>query len=170
MTNITIQESGLNFTVDTARAFLPEKEDFYARLSTKVSVKICDIVYLNPSEELLFIEVKSSSPRDNREFVKDIKQKFVDSLLVYVGAVFDRKNTQATDLPVALKEFNVLKRKMRLVLIVKNHKPEWLPPLRDSLQKECRALERLFSLEDTQVYNQQLARQKLQLCIDEIED
>jgi hypothetical protein len=55
----------------------------------------------------------------------------------------------------------------QFVLIVKGHKREWLAPLRDSLRKECKALEKIFSLEETQVYNQQLAKRRLSLSIEE---
>jgi len=81
----------------------------------------------------------------------------------------NRENTQAHHFPPLLKTPDALQRKMRLILIVKDHKREWLSPLRESLRKECRPLERLFSLEDTQVYNQESARRKLKFTINEQE-
>ncbi len=170
MAEKTISESGLNFKVEKERVFVPEQEDFYKKLSAR-GVKICDLIYLNTSKskELLFIEVKSSSPKDNQDFfVKEIQQKFVDSILVYAGAIANRRNTQAKNLPDELKNQTALTRKMRLVLIIKDHKPDWLAPLRDNLRKECKALERLFSLEETHVYNQQFARRKLKMNIHKI--
>lgn len=167
MANITINESGLAFTFDEERLFLPETENFYIQLSSKASIKICDMVYLTPANDLLIIEVKSSSPRKNDEFVAEIKQKFIDSLLIYVAVWADRGNTTTERLPALLKTSDALQRKMRLILIVKNHKPEWLSPLRENLRKVCLPLEKLFSLEETQVYNQDLARQKLGLTIDD---
>ncbi|MEM7129400.1 MAG: hypothetical protein AAF702_23915 [Chloroflexota bacterium] len=165
--DLILCESGLRFTLEQNKTFLPEQEPFYKSLSAKVSIKICDIVYLNPTNELLLIELKSSSPRESQEFVQEIKQKFVDTLLLYIGTVFNRKNTPSASLPPTLNEPSSLQKKIRLVLIVKGHKRAWLPPLHDSLRKECRALEKLFSLEETQVYNQQLASQKLGLIIEE---
>ncbi len=170
MTKKIISESGLNFIVEREKVFVPEKEEFYTKLSSRVSVKICDLIYLSTSksEELLFIEVKSSSPKDSQDFVKEVRQKFVDSILVYVGAIANRRNTQAKNLPEELKNQIALARKMRLVLIVKNHKPDWLAPLREKLRKECKTIEKLFSLEATQVYDPQLAISKLKMNIDEL--
>lgn len=163
---LMVHESGLMFTLDQDRAYLPERESFYQSLSAKASIKICDIICLNLIDELLVIEVKSSSPREHHRFVQEIKQKFVDTLLLYIGAVLKRKNTQSDTLPMALQE-SALRQKIRLVLIINGHKREWLSPLRDNLRQECRALEKVFSLEETQVYNPQLARQKLSLKIEE---
>ncbi len=168
MAEKTISESRLNFIVEQEKVFVPEDEDFYKKLSSRASVKICDLIYLraSKSEELLFIEVKSSSPKDTQDFVKGIRQKFVDSILVYVGAIANRRNTQAKNLPDELKSQTALTKKMRLVLIVKNlKKPEWRGRLRDDLQKECKTLEKLFSLEATQVYDPQLAISKLKMNI-----
>ncbi|MEZ4659688.1 MAG: hypothetical protein R2911_19195 [Caldilineaceae bacterium] len=165
-TELVIHESGLTFILDQDRAYLPERESFYQSLSAQASIKICDVICLNLIDELLVIEVKSSSPQEHRQFVQEIKQKFADTLLLYIGTVLKRKNTQSDTLPAALQE-SALQGNIRLVLIINGHKRDWLPPLRDSLRKECRALEKVFSLEETQVYNPQLARQKLSLKIEE---
>ena len=69
--------------------------------------------------------------------------------------------------PALLQSNDALKRKMRLVLIVKDHKNEWCLPLKDALSKICTPLEKAFSLEATQVFNQDLARTKLGLDITE---
>ncbi|VAW39109.1 hypothetical protein MNBD_CHLOROFLEXI01-4634 [hydrothermal vent metagenome] len=167
MPSKTVTESGLDFILDADKLFLPEREVFYITKLSSHGVKICDVIFLNPHDDLLIIEIKSSSPREHQEFIKEIKQKFVDSLLIFVATWANRKNTQAKYFPSSLQISNVLQRKMRLVLIIASHKPEWLSPLRDSLRKECRPLEKLFSLEETQVYNQELARRKLKLTINE---
>lgn len=164
MATLVISESGLDFTFESSNLFLPEREGFYPTLAS-AGAKICDMIYLSSSGELWFIEVKSSSPRENRDFVRDIKQKFVDSILIFIGTLHNRKNTAITDVPDFFHTNSPLQSKIRLVLIVKGHQLDWLPPLRDSLRKECRALERLFSLEETQVYNEQLASSKLGLSV-----
>ncbi len=122
---------------------------------------------LQPSDSLLIIEAKTSAPRDVRKFVQEIKKKFSDSLLIYMLVWANRENTQADNLPPALKTSDALRRKMRLILIVKNHKTVWLKDLQRSLRKECRSLEKLFSLEETQEYNPDLARRKLGITINE---
>ena len=161
----------MQFDLDTESIFLPEKEAFYQKLASEAKegegISICDIVLLQPSGCLLIIEAKTSAPKDIREFVQEIKKKFADSLLVYMLSWANRENTQADNLPLLLKTPDALQRKMRLVLIVRNHKKEWLGALRDSLHRACGPLEKLFSLEETQVYNPDLARRKLGITINE---
>lgn len=167
MAEITITESNLKFVLDDGRLFRPEKEDFYTKLSSQVSIRICDFLFVTSDEHLWIVEVKSSAPKDNAALVQEIKQKFLDSLLIYVATWANRANTPTRYLPPLLQTPDALQRRIRLILIIKDHKPDWLPPLRDSLQKACRPLEKLFSLEETQVHNQDSARRKLRLTIHE---
>ncbi|HEY88186.1 MAG TPA: hypothetical protein G4N98_00435 [Thermoflexia bacterium] len=162
------EESGLIFTFREEEVFTPEREDFYRGhkgLNT-YGVSICDFICLrNAGEELLFIKVKSSAPRKPDEYVAAIRKKFRDSILVYVAAVANRHNTQATNLPAPLKSLTILTHPIRLVLIIRDIKREWLGPLRDSLRKECGPISKIFSLDETQVYNQDLASSKLGLRV-----
>lgn len=167
MSTILVNESNLNFILVKEQTFLPEKEDFYQQMSSRHSIKVCDIIYLFKPDELLIIEVKSSSPKNNPAFVSEIKEKFSDSLLLYIATWANRPNTPNDNLPTPLKAAPALQRKIRLVLIVRDHKPEWLSPLREQLRKVCLPLQRLFSLEEIHVYNQDLARRKLALSITE---
>ncbi len=171
MSNITIDESGMWFDLNKERVFLPEKEDFYQKLSSEAKegegISICDIVLLQPSDCLLLIEAKTSAPKDIRQFVQEIKKKFADSMLIYMLSWANRENTQANNLPPLLKTPDALQRKIRFVLIIKNYEKEWLVSLQNSLSRECRSLEKLFSLEETVVYNPDLARRKLGITINE---
>ena len=160
-----ITESGLDFHFEQERLFRPEAENFYQRLASKYSIKICDMIYLSNNGELWFMEVKSSAPREPGNFVQDIHKKFLDSLLIYVGAYADRKNTSADYLPPVLQNPAILSGKIRLILIVKDYPEDKLVSLQDSLYKECRAFEKLFSLEKTVVYNQDKARRFLRIPI-----
>lgn len=167
MAIIPIIESGLTFNMEKNRLYRPEDEAFYKKLSSKHPIKICDLIYLQPDEELLIIEVKSSAPKKLENYIDSIKQKFNDSILIYTASWANRANTRPHSFPDLLQSSDALKRKMRLVLIVKNYKNEWCLPLKDALSKICTPLEKAFSLEATQVFNQSLARTKLGLDITE---
>ena len=167
MAIIPINESGLTFNIEKNRLYRPEDEAFYKKLCSKHPIKICDLIYLQPNEELLIIEVKSSAPKKVENYIGSIKQKFNDSILIYTASWANRPNTRPHDFPALLQSNDALKRKMRLVLIVKDHKNEWCLPLKDALSKICTPLEKAFSLEATQVFNQDLARTKLGLDITE---
>jgi len=167
MAIIPIIESSLTFNMEENRLYRPEQEIFYKKLCSKHPIKICDLIYLQMNEELLIIEVKSSAPKKLESYLMDIKQKFNDSILVYIASWANRPNTTPHNLPIPLQLEGSLRRKMRLVLIVKDHKKEWCVPLKDALSKICTPLEKVFSLETTQVFNQDLARTKLGLDIRE---
>ena len=121
-----LEESGLVFTFREEAVFTPEREAFYRghKGLSIYGVSICDFICLqNRLKELLFIEVKSSAPRKLDKYVAAIRKKFMDSILVYVAAVANRSNTQATDLPVPLKDLTtILTHPVRLVLIIRDFK------------------------------------------------
>ncbi|HFC12719.1 MAG TPA: hypothetical protein ENJ56_07735 [Anaerolineae bacterium] len=165
MPDVTIIESNLEFVFDADRVFLPEREDFYKKFQ---GVKICDMIYLRQDDRLLIMEVKSSSPQNLQAYVKEIRQKFNDSLLIYAATWAKRSNTQTNSLPELLQTADALQRKIQLVLIVKNLQRAHLPPLQNKLRKECKSLTSLFSLEQTLVFNVAYASQKLGLTINDI--
>lgn len=167
MAIISVIESGLTFNMEKDRLYRPEDEAFYKKLCSKHPIKICDLIYLQRDEELLIIEVKSSAPKELENYIGSIKQKFNDSILIYTASWANRPNTRPQSFPTLLQSEDALQRKMRLVLIVKDHKKEWCLSLKDALRRICTPLEKAFLLEATQVFNQDLARTKLGLDITE---
>lgn len=72
---VSVNESGLEFILDSERLFLPENEAFYKKLSSKDSIKICDIIFLADDDRLLIIEVKSSSPQRKQRICERNQEK-----------------------------------------------------------------------------------------------
>lgn len=178
MTTIEREESGAIFKFERGNVYLPEEEDFFKKINDRLSksslgAKTCDfIVYQESYDELHFIEVKSDAPNPQNEedfskFSESLKTKFDDSLLTFLGAHFERENTIAQNLPSLFKGKGIAKGKFRLIVLITspNYKREWLGSLKATLQAKFRKSETLFSLEETQAYNIDLANRILKLDI-----
>ncbi len=91
-------------------------------------------------EQILFIEAKSSTPRQQTskirydEFITEISEKFIQSFEIYHALKYNRYRTDVTMGEHLMKQ-EWDKVHIKFVLIIHGHKMEWLPPLREALMK-----------------------------------
>lgn len=149
-------------------------ENSHTYQKIKDQVKIAEIVLLYSSskdqKKILIIEAKSSSPRpkDNsnnnskfNDFIEEIKQKFMNTLALYISIVLKRHETWQ-ELPVVLQELDLSTIDFQFILVINGHKDEWLPPLKDALEKSLRSIIRIWKLSyiPVLVLNEKMAQEK----------
>ncbi len=157
-------ESGMTFEYDADYVFLPEQSLTYQELVKSNSIKACDFV-LCKKNKLLFIEAKTTAPRNDKDF-QDIYFKFIHTLLLYLGIKFGRPFKVQTTLPTNLSAIDIGKVEIIPVLIVRDHKKDDLSELTDSIRKEIKGIEgskgirKAYCLDDVIVLNEELARKQ----------
>ena len=157
----TIRESGMNFFNDKQQeCWLPEECNTYSNFD---GVKICDFVIKKDKIKLLFVEAKTSNPRNLTDYIKDVSEKLNNSVAFFYSLYTDRMNDSSLPLPSSFQEVETIKNsKHILLLIVKNSRYEWLSRISEALQQE----NELYRLKQTKRINQifcineELARKK----------
>lgn len=150
-------ESGMRFVFDERQVFLLEKQSVYTRMQ---NVRACDFVSLQKRQtrsRLLFIEAKSSAPKQSdplEQYLQKIYEKFWHSLLLYVGVLYDRFGSGPVDMPKDIRNKSNLRRTITCVLVVRQHKGEWLPLLQEALRRKIKPLKTAFGLQDVIVTNE----------------
>jgi len=120
-------------------------------------------------QNILVVEAKSSSPNpDNKEsvekfhsFLNEIYDKLLNALTLVFTSSFGRHKDMEEELPQGIKIMPWESIKIVLVLIIKDHKKEWLVPVNDALKRKFNASIRTWPL-DVIVINEQI-RQKYKL-------
>lgn len=126
-------ESGMEFQFSEAdfNVWLPEQCDDYIKME---GVKMADFMVEVKQTKVFLVEVKTSAPKDTQEFLSEIATKLRSMLSLFTSITWGRKNDTGAELPKAWKKKAFLKNeKWRCLLIVKDHKDEWLHGLQDSI-------------------------------------
>ena len=143
---ITITESGMNFgPFEDDRCFEVEKCLAYKQIEN--SVKIAEFVWLRDDltpPKIWIVEAKSSTPQLQpperfEEFVNEIRDKLLNALVMVLSACLNRPGSAHNELPEPFLQINLSTLDARLILVIHNHKKEWLAPLKDALSKVLRA-------------------------------
>jgi len=127
---VSITESGMVFgDFDSESLFHIEKSDVYKKLGD--GIKSVEFLYLRDRKKLMFVEAKKSSPNtDNiekfEEFIEEITTKFIHSFELWMSLVTKRREA---DIAVPLVNPEMDKVNITFVLVIKDHKEEWLPPI-----------------------------------------
>lgn len=139
--------------------FYIEESSVYQRLQHD-GVRTAEFLWLqtgkNPSPSIWVVEAKSSSPRPGNpikfhDFIQEIGEKLNHALSLYFSVRLGRHNRAAHELPVPFQQADLSCTNFRLVLVIKGHKKEWLPPLQDALAKILRSTIKVWSLSGTAV-------------------
>ncbi|MEA2028172.1 MAG: hypothetical protein U9N49_04290, partial [Campylobacterota bacterium] len=67
---------------------------------------------------IVFVEAKSSIPRDSNKFFEEIKSKMIHSITVWFSAVAGRHSKLQDHLPKNHKNLNILKLPIKLILVI----------------------------------------------------
>ena len=128
--------------------FWVEKSQTYIRSLKPNGVKCCKFI-LNRGKNIYFIEAKTTCPNQitadsekekktkYREYIEDITNKMRHSLSIFASILLGRYGN-GSELPPNLAKKNLAKKTLKLVLVVKKAKPEWLEPLQIVLNRELR--------------------------------
>lgn len=159
MSQSTKIESGMTFQYDSDDVFLPECSPAYKSLAEHNGIKSCDFVWYYKSR-LLFIEVKTTAPKDLTTYLQEIHLKLIHTLLMFLGIIYGRPFSDKTTLPPNLLPLNIGGIAIVPVLIVKQHQKDWLGPLADKIRKYIRGTKKAYCMDDILVLNEDSARKR----------
>ncbi|MBF0371463.1 MAG: hypothetical protein HQL52_18640 [Magnetococcales bacterium] len=138
MTIEPIIESGMTFIG------FPEEACFRIETSTAYTRRqqnrpIPEFLLLRDSQ-IWIIEAKSSSPNPNNpasresltSFADDIGQKMHNAILMFLGLHLGWHGPFGKEMPTTFHNLDLKKTQFKLILIIKGHKKEWLPPINDA--------------------------------------
>lgn len=92
------------------------------------------------------------------EYITDITDKMRHSLALYVNILLKRYDM--VGVPEALLETDLSGKNIKLVLVVKNAKTDWLIPLREKLNKALKREAKIWKNSDFYVINEEKARKQ----------
>ncbi|MDD3322189.1 MAG: hypothetical protein PHS59_12180 [Paludibacter sp.] len=171
---ITIPESGMNFgPFDENDVCQIEKSMLYGDI--KDNVQMAEFI-LKQNKKLIFIEAKSSSPRQLQipvEINKANKIETVEYPSPYIVEIYNKLNNALNLLLSAnlkctidenkeildfvdLIDFNSYK--IKFYLVINGHKKEWLSDVQDALQKQLLPQMKIWNI-DVKVINDEIAKQ-----------
>lgn len=139
-------ESEMKFITDDY-SYIMEDDSFYKQMSSKYGSKDVDFI-IKRDNKLLFIEAKKSSPKKLEEYINEIVTKFTDSLIIFIGILFDRRNTKSTVITEQMNQTGHLKNDIQFILIIKDAEKSHLIPIRIALHNKLRKLIQMFSIEN----------------------
>jgi len=159
MSNITFTESGMIFRFPAKDCFHIEKSSTYLSISSYV--KICECI-VRKNNSIIFIEAKSSFARkqskdDFKKNVKDICDKFYNSILLYAGLLIGRPYNDYSTIPENLQIPNIREKKIKIYLIISNFEIGWVKEIDEVINQELTSLKRVFCISDIKVINDSMA-------------
>ena len=176
MTTAPIIESGMTFgPYPQGQCFYIEKSECYARIQE--GVQMAEFLLLkkngNTASVVWVVEAKSSSPQQISgakpkskfkfafdEYIEDIRVKLTNAFLLIVATRLDRQPNGQDELPVPFKTLNLSQTNFKFVLVIREHREEWLPPLQDALTLAFKPVKKTWGLPamSVAVLNEDLAK------------
>jgi hypothetical protein len=175
MTTEPIIESGMTFgPYPDGHCFYIEKSPTIKKINKNAQkdegLQIAEFLLLetkNNQATVFIVEAKTSSPHPTNPsdfdiYINEIKDKLANSLTLFVAIYLQRHATSQLDLSAQFRQFELAKVNFLLILVVKNSKAEWLPPLHETLQKALKLTVKIWNLAPTSVIvlNEEGARKR----------
>ena len=167
---VVIEESGMKF------GEYPEEDVFHIEASPQYrkklmsqGVKSCEFI-LSRNKVLYFIEAKTGSPKETTEdspeekkekythYISEITGKMKHAVSLYANILLRRYGPEGV--PADLLRNDPSDKEIRLILVVKNAKKEWLVPLQDKLRSEMNTFCSIWKIKGLFVINESTAREK----------
>lgn len=159
---INRHESNMNFIFDDSYYYSIEEDGFYKKVTSKYGAKVCDfITYKN--ENLLFIEAKNSAPQSKDElhaFANEVSQKFIDSIFIYIGVVYDRDNTPSNIITSQMNNRKLLESHIKLILVINGLPKKALQDIQNIFEKVIKKFKYIFSISSILILNNEQAKSK----------
>lgn len=159
MTMHPIQESGMTFgPYPYGHCFYIEKSQLYNTIEE--GVKISEFLLLrtlNGKPPVIWVvEAKSSSPRPETQpnfdgFILEIRDKFINAFSLGFASCLKRHPKVDEELSRPFTELNLSKIDIKFVLVIKDHKEDWLTPIQDALKKALHATIKTWNFSPTSV-------------------
>lgn len=149
-----IIESNMKFSRPDNDSFQIEKSDI---VNDYDSLKACEF-FAMINGKLTMIEAKSSSPQPKNkekfnEFIAEIGQKFVDTLLMFNAIILERhEKDYKGKLPDGILSQNIQTIHYALFLIVHGNETEWMIPIQEALKNHLRHVLNAWNIPDVNVY------------------
>jgi hypothetical protein len=168
MTTQPIIESGMTFgPFREGHCFYIERSAIYQKI--KDGVQIAEFLLLRFNDghppTVWVVEAKSGTPKPDTqpnfdEFIDNIRKKLTNALSLGLAALLKRHEDAHAELSEPFKALDLSVAGFRLVLVIKDHKKDWLPPLQEALSKALRSTVKTWALPATAiaVINDDLAR------------
>ena len=163
---LSVRESGITFSpFDEARFYYIEKSGSYNRLGKNFST--VEFIFMNRKNQLCFVEVKSSSPRQNgspgqfETWITKVVSKFCDSLQLFLAVYTERRAEPC--LGGAIRHADIKTLPMKFILIIPNHRPEWLAPIQNELKRCLYKTTAMWNI-DVAVMNENFAKEYGMIC------
>ena len=133
----------MGFVVEDDKCFRIEKSPSIVKLN---NVKTSEFISITAKDEITIIEAKTSIPNAQNpasqeklnEFVKEIREKFQNSISIINAAIIGRLSKTYKELPMRFMDIEYNTVEYVLFLVVKQAREEWLPFMSDLLLKELR--------------------------------
>lgn len=153
-------ESGITFSFnpDSYRVWQPEMCESYKAMD---GVKMADFMIEKDEKAVFLVEVKTSAPINLDVYLTEIAVKIRCMVCLFAGIQWKRVDDKGAELPREWYKKQFLKNsKWRCVLVVKNHKHEWMPGLIDSINTHplFKELRQLFNLQQAICINHDKAK------------
>lgn len=143
MTTQAIVESEMTFgPYPDGQCFHIERSNTYADIQQ--GVKMAEFLLLRAengkSPVLWVVEAKGSTPRPETQpkfdkFIAEIREKMVNAFSLGWASRLERHQEAKAELPDPFKNLDLTRAKVKFVLVIKDHKESWLPPIQDALKK-----------------------------------
>lgn len=88
---------------------------------------------------------------DFYKFIDDVRQKWVNALSLSIAIRLGRHGEASEKLPESMKLLDLAIAAIRFILVVKNHREDWLPPLQDALNKALKPTAKTWALSPSPV-------------------
>jgi len=159
MTIQPIIESGMTFgPFPEGHLFYIEKSAIYQKVQQGVQMaEFLLLRFKNGNRPIVWVvEAKSSTPRPETQpnfdaFIDEIREKLTNALSLGLSSCLKRHEDAEGELPDPFKALDLSVADFRLVLVIKGHKDEWLPPLQDALGKALHSTVKTWALPATAV-------------------
>jgi len=149
--SVQIEESGLLFgDFEAEDLFQIEKSTAVSNLGDGIC-KVEFVYHQEQTKRIVFLEAKSSYPRQADDFFKEIKAKMLHSLAVWFTAVVGRHTAIKPEMGTNLQKTALLKKPIHFVLVVPNMPSEHCIGATDKF-RQCFSLERrLWNIKDSDI-------------------
>jgi hypothetical protein len=162
--SVCIKESGLLFgDYNDGDVFHIEKSQIYGALGS--GIKTVEFVLRFNTEKIYFIEAKSSAPKPNKEdikkdnfdtFINEIAEKIEHSLDIFFAVLVKRIEDTGKEFPSSFQKIDYSSIEVAALLVINNHKKEWLSPIKDALTRKLKRIMKTWKIQ-VAVLNQEMA-------------
>ncbi len=155
--SISIIESGMTF----GRFAPSDVFEFEKIINTmKLGQHVCKVEFIvrdvSGNAAIVFVEAKSSIPRESDSFFADIRLKMIHALTIWFTAVCGRHAQLMNLIPHNLDKFEHLRLPIKMYLVIPNVPDQYLQPLSDKFRQFLTVDQKIWAIghSDIQVLNE----------------